>query len=188
MLYFWKKDRSISPILSMKKKLAVTLFALTITVILMVSGCQRDDICAESDPKTPGLIIKFQDFNSPETDKTVSNLRVLAEGIETPLPGLSGSSTDSITVPLQSFSPRTTFIFISDYQIDSEGNETGNSDILRFDYITREVFISRACGFVANYETLTSSLTLDSENWIQSVIINTDNVNDETQTHVTILH
>lgn len=155
---------------------------------MAIISCQRDDICADTDPTTPRLIIKFQDFEAQDEDKTVTNLRVLAEGIETPLPDLASTTTDSIAVPLQSFSPETTFIFISDYAVDTEGNETGNMDILRFDYITREVFISRACGFVANYETLVSTLTTDEDNWIKLVTINTDLVNNETQTHVTILH
>jgi hypothetical protein len=170
------------------KKLILIGVLLVSVITTVITSCQRDDICAETDSTTPRLIIKFQDFETPDEDKSVSNLRVLAEGIDTPLPGLSASTTDSIAVPLRSFSPETTFIMISDYDIDSGGNETGNRDTLRFDYITKEVFVSRACGFVANYETLVSTLTSDDANWIKAVTVNTAIVNNETQTHVTILH
>ncbi|WP_340202750.1 DUF6452 family protein [Ascidiimonas sp. W6] len=171
----------------MKNQILTGIVIITL-IIFGVAGCQRDDLCAETDPTTPMLILKFQDSEEPEEDKSVTNLRVLAEGIETPLSGLSASTTDSISIPLRSFSSETTFILISDYEIDSEGIETGNMDTLRFDYTTKEVFISRACGFVANYETLTANLTNDSDNWIQTIIVNKDTITDETQTHVTILH
>ncbi|XLS30386.1 DUF6452 family protein [Flavobacteriaceae bacterium M23B6Z8] len=170
------------------KNRILSISTILLLLFLSLFGCQRDDLCAETDPTTPQLIIKFQDVANPEENKEVPNLRVLAEGIETPLPGLSATSTDSITIPLRSFSPETVFILISDYAIDSEGIETGNRDTLRFTYTTDEVFISRACGFVANYEALSDALTNDEDNWIQSVLINTNSITNQTETHVTILH
>lgn len=170
------------------KNRILSICGIMLMLFLSLFGCQRDDLCAETDPTTPRVIIKFQDIINPEEDKEVINLRVLAEGVETPLPELSSSTTDSISIPLRSFSPETVFILISDYEIDSDGVETGNRDTLRFNYITSEVFISRACGFVANYEELSEVLTNDEDNWIKDVTINANIITNETETHVTILH
>ena len=62
-----------------------------------------------------------------------------------------------------------------------------------FDYDINEIFISRACGFINNYN-LSLALPYDpadtqgSTNWISEIIILNDSITNENQSHVKILH
>ncbi|MGB5437414.1 MAG: DUF6452 family protein, partial [Maribacter sp.] len=63
-----------------------------------------------------------------------------------------------------------------------------NIDVLTFSYETKEVYISRACGFIANYENLSQSLTPDTENWIKDIEIVLPTVENSETAHVKIFH
>ena len=163
-----------------------TLFALLL-VIFSIFSCEKDDICVEGD--TPLLIIRFYDSLNPTEFKSVNSLRVIGLGQENPVDTFTDrSSTDSIAIPLRINQPDTSFLLISDSATDEDDMETGNIDTLSFTYTTEEVFISRACGFIANYNDLTDSLNTDSENWIQSIEIIESSINSQQSAHVQILH
>ncbi|NAS32796.1 hypothetical protein GTQ40_17590 [Flavobacteriaceae bacterium R38] len=168
----------------MKKHLIKYLFLVTISISFY--NCQRDDICPADAPTTPQLIIRFLDSQNPLEFRQVTNLRVFEEGSESFI--INRVTTDSIAIPLRSFAEGTTFTMITDSADNADGNETGNIDIIRFNYNTQEVFISRACGFVANYQELNNALTPDADNWINSVNILTPNVENINTAHVQIFH
>ena len=97
------------------------------------------------------------------------------------------SSRDSVAVPLRINEANTQFQII--LNSDGEDNtETGNIDTLQFNYETNEVFISRACGFVANFELASDSLTSDTDNWIQGIEIINPAVTSQVNAHVKIFH
>lgn len=149
-------------------------------------GCEKDDICVDGD--TPLLVIRFFDSAQPETPKAVDRLRVIGLENGDPVPTFADrSSPDSIAVPLRPGEAETAFILIRDSQ-DEDGVETGNADTLRLSYLTSEVFVSRACGFIANYEALEGTLETGSENWIQSVEVDTTSVQTQDRSHVSIFH
>jgi hypothetical protein len=148
-------------------------------------SCEKDDICVDGD--TALLVLRFYDNAAPESSKAVSRLRVIGLGQDAPVNTFADrSNLDSIALPLRPGEPETSFILIFNSQ-DGEGGETGNADTLRFNYETREVFISRACGFVAQYEGLGAELQIGTGNWIQNVEV----VNPTVQTlqpHVSVFH
>ena len=151
-----------------------------------LGGCEKDDICVDGD--TPLLIIKFLDDENPEDSKNVNQLRVLGLGQDDVVDTFADRTTlDSIAIPLRPGETQTTFIFILD-SADEEELEIGNRDTIRFDYNTREVFISRACGFVAQYENLESELQEGSENWIRNIEVENAFVQNPDTTHVSIFH
>lgn len=155
-------------------------------LLFMLVGCEKDDICVDGD--TPLLVIRFFDSARPETPKAVDKLRVIGLGNGDPVPTIADrTSLDSIALPLRPGETETTFILIRDSQ-DEDGVETGNPDTLRLDYVTREAFISRACGFIANYEGLEGQLQTGSENWIQSIEVDTTSVQNQDSRHVSIYH
>jgi len=167
------------------------LFVLS---IVSFSACEKDDICVDGD--TPLLIIRFFDAENPTEFKAVPSLRVIGIGVGAPVDTFGDrSSIDSIGIPLRTNNPLTEFIFIMDSANDENGVETGNSDALGFSYDIRDdFFVSRACGFVANYDNLSSNFTASPENWIQSVEILNSTVQletgetTETTAHVQIFH
>ena len=159
---------------------------LIISCLLIANGCEKDDICVEGDTKL--LIIRFYDSDNPDQFKPVSDLRVIGLDQENPVDTFTDrSDLDSIAIPLRINEPDTGFQLISD-SADEDMMETGNIDTLTFTYTTQEEFVSRACGFIANYTDLQETLTTDSENWIQNIEIISTTVNSQESAHVQIFH
>ena len=50
------------------------IFPLLLTLLY----CESDDICPETTPTTPRIIITFYDINNPDEKKTVESLAVYA--------------------------------------------------------------------------------------------------------------
>ncbi|TMM53937.1 hypothetical protein FEE95_18765 [Maribacter algarum] len=167
-------------------------FQLILIFLLCIafSACEKDDICVDGD--TPLLIIRFYDSENPTEFKAVPGLRVVGAGNDTPVDTFTDrSSLDSISIPLKTIETLTNFSFISDSADDTNEVETGNADALGFSYETKEEFVSRACGFVVNYENLSSNFTTAPENWIQSIEIIKTTVQletEETTAHVKVFH
>lgn len=162
-----------------------TIFFFTVG-FLLINSCEKDDICVEGD--TPLLIIRFYDAENPEVFKSVSSLRVRGIGQENPVDTFTDrSSLDSISIPLRINQPDTGFLLILDSATEDDV-ETGNIDTLTFSYATQELFVSKACGFIANYDQLNESLTTDTENWIQSIEIISPTINSQADAHVQIFH
>ncbi|GAA0872198.1 DUF6452 family protein [Gangjinia marincola] len=156
--------------------------------MLLVFGCQRDDLCPEDTPTTPSLNIDFLDFSNPAIAKNVSNLSIKAQNEDEFLPlGDEGdtiiSSTNSILIPLRTDNNTTVYDFIIN---DNEGNVV-NVDQLIFNYNTKEIYINRACGFKVEYENFDAILTQDDNRWISSIDVIEDEIVDESITHVQIL-
>ncbi|MBT8234713.1 MAG: hypothetical protein KJO04_00845 [Bacteroidia bacterium] len=149
-------------------------------------GCEKDDICVDGD--TPLLIIRFYDQANPESTKTVPGIRVTGIGNGEPITSFADRSTlDSIGIPLRLDMGVTELVFITNSE-DDEGTEIGNQDTLRFTYTPTSTFVSRACGFIGQYEDLNSVLTADANNWIQSIEISTPFVQSIDSAHVKIFH
>ncbi len=164
------------------KKIAILFLFLGIVFM----ACEKDDICVDGD--TPLLLITFYDIDDPAELKEVQSLRVVGLGqASTANTFADRTSLDSIGIPLRPNEQSTSFLFIQNSG-ESDNLETGNIDTLTFNYSTREVFVSRACGFVANYEDLTDSRTTGSENWIQNIEILRSSVQKLDSAHVKIYH
>ena len=159
---------------------------ITLILALFFTHCEKDDICVEGD--TPLLILRFYDVADTSTPKEVPSLRVVGLGQSTTVNTITDrASSDSIAIPLRINEANTTFLLITD-SADEDEVETGNIDTLTFNYTTNEVFISRACGFIANYEGLSDELTADSQNWIQNIEIVSPQVQKLDSAHVKIFH
>ncbi|MEX0312680.1 MAG: DUF6452 family protein [Allomuricauda sp.] len=175
----------------MKKILPILLVTL---LIFNAASCEKDDICVDGD--TPLLVIGFFDIDNPDEHKNVPSIRIKSIDNDQVLTDLEAfrftdrsSSPDSLLVPLQISTDITQFEFITDSADDADtGEETGNIDTLTINYSTRETFISRACGFVANYDDLGVTLTTDASNWIQDITIVQQTVENSNNIHVKILY
>lgn len=168
------------------KNLVLFGFLILFTFIF---SCERDDICPESTPTTPKLIITFKDLIEQDNVLFVSDLSVFGEDMQNE-PYFASITTDSISIPLKTDAIETTFSFIKDSEYDNEGNLiAGNVDILTFTYNPTEVYVSRACGYKTIFENLEANLEIDSDNWIEQITIEDPlTVDNETTTHVQIFH
>ncbi|MEJ1222205.1 DUF6452 family protein [Sediminicola sp. 1XM1-17] len=168
----------------MKRILALGAVIMTIVAF---SSCEKDDICVDGD--TPLLVIGFYDVNDTTAAKKVTKLRVAGENQQFTVNTVADrTDLDLIEIPLRINSPNTSFVLISNSATNSSNEETGNADIVTFNYDTNEVFVSRACGFIANYENLSGTLGSDSDHWIQGVEIVKTTINDQAAAHVKIYH
>jgi len=179
----------------MKKISALLLLFL----FIIIPSCEKDDICAETTPTTPKLILRFFDITSQDDTKSVTGLRVTGlddsnQDIE--ISGLNFVTTDSINFPLRTDANLTKFVFHKDYAFDDNGTPedtsddiiSGNPDIVTISYQREDVYVSRACGFKTIFNNLAISVELDSDNWIiNSEIINSI-VENEITAHVKIFH
>ncbi|MBW4980800.1 hypothetical protein KZZ05_21230, partial [Marinobacter adhaerens] len=89
-----------------------------------------DDICPESTPTTPKLIITFYDINVTPTElKDVPSLSITAVGVNNPVSlnesGEIVANTDSIAIPLNPASTVVDFLFVR-----NSGNDEQNIDEL----------------------------------------------------------
>lgn len=162
------------------------LSSLSLLAAIFIAGCEKDDICVDGD--TPLLIIRFYDQANPESAKTVPGIRVTGIGNGGPITSFADRSTlDSIGIPLRLDMGVSEFVFITNSE-DDNGAEIGNQDTIRFTYTPTSTFVSRACGFIGQYEDLNSELTADADNWIQNIEISTPFVQSIDSAHVKIFH
>ncbi|WP_420322090.1 DUF6452 family protein [Flagellimonas sp.] len=170
----------------MKKILPILLLTF---LFVNVASCEKDDICVEGD--TPLLVIGFFDINNPEQSKDVPFLRIREVILDNSINTITdrSSNLDSIGIPLRIDAASTQFAFITNSADDgTTGEETGNIDTLTISYNMREAFVSRACGFVANYDDLTVTLPASTSNWIQDITIVQQNIENSNNIHVKIFH
>lgn len=162
--------------------------ALIVLICLVgIASCEKDDICVDGD--TPLLVVGFFDSEDTTQAKNVTALRIRALGQEEDVSTFTNpSNRDSVGIPLRLSETSTQYIFVSDSGEDDDGNETGNIDTLTFNYEIREEFVSRACGFVANFDDLSIDLQPDTDNWIQNIIIVDTTIEKSTAIHVKIFH
>lgn len=150
--------------------------------ILLLSGCQKDDICPAGTETTPLLVIEFYDPEDPTRLKAVQNLSVRASGKEEIL--LKPVTTNSISIPLRTDENSTEYIFTS----NSGSEDEENQDIVTFLYSPNPEYLNRACGFKVNFSNLDVTVHGDDDNWIISEIILQDNIEDETEAHISFTH
>ncbi|NNE76744.1 MAG: hypothetical protein HKN31_06685 [Pricia sp.] len=150
--------------------------------ILSFSACEKDDICSDAD--TPRLILRFYDISDTTELKDVQNLVVRGlndSGVQDSI--IANAALDSIVLPLRVNSPSTSFTISRQTDILDI-----NIDTLTFNYEAKEIYTSRACGFIVNYDALEATVKQDDSVWIQETRIITSLVENTASAHVKILH
>ena len=184
------------------KFITIPIIAFVISIAI---SCERDDICPESTPTTPRLIIDFYDVSIQEDSKNVFDLVVIGVGNDDALEDYIIVDTDNVVLPLKTensetgeVASSTQYILYKEYTYDD--NDTpddtsddivgGNPDIITINYSTELVFVSRACGYKTIFNNVTISIVDDGDKWILSRESINDNqsVEDETTTHFNIFH
>ena len=167
------------------RKLNRVIFTFLLTITL--TSCEKDDICVEGN--TPLLVLEF--FNVADTTavKNVTALRIVGEGQTVTVNTFTDrSDLSSVAIPLRTEENSTTFYLISNSASNDNGQETGNIDTLTFNYDRIEDFKSRACGFVVNYDNVSTELQTGSGNWIADIEVIRASVTNSDSTHVKIFH
>jgi len=161
-----------------------------LSIALVILSCEKDDICAEATATTPQLIVRFYDTNSTEETKAVSDLLVYGVNDANEavfFQNVSFATSDSVVVPLRTDSNISRLVFHKDLTITDF--ETGNLDIIGFDYTNDNIYVSRACGYKNVYNDLGATLEADLNNWIINIEIEENtSVDNQNSAHVKIYH
>tara|TARA_R110000751_G_scaffold135_3_gene637 strand:- start:53277 stop:53795 length:519 start_codon:yes stop_codon:yes gene_type:complete len=169
----------------------IKLILLTLCCISLLT-CERDDLCPETTPTTPSLVIGFFNNALPENPKTVIDLYVIGLDNDNVLPGYSVVDVDELILPLRTDTDTTTFFLTNNTVLDDDGNITsGNTDTVTITYDRKDIYVSRACGYKTIYENV--DVTIDGGtdgNWIILAQPENDNltIEDETTTHYYFNH
>ncbi|SHG16713.1 hypothetical protein SAMN05444396_105170 [Flavobacterium segetis] len=170
------------------KKVILIIFVIA----LSFSSCEKDDICDANTPTTPRLVISFYDFLNPSILKNVTNLKVVGEGMTSGvlINGSEITNLNSIALPLKTVGTTTTFSLTL-----NSGNSNPvlvDEDIIKFDYSTQELFVSRACGYKTvftldpiNPYTHTDPIAANQK-WIKFISVEKNNIDSENETHIKI--
>lgn len=180
----------------MKNIKLVILVSVIFTMGTTIS-CERDDICPESTSTTPNLLIDFLDYENQENSKNVFDLLVIGADNDDAL--ALYDSTDDIALPLKTTEDSTQFILIKGIEVNDNDTpddtsddflEGGNSDTVTINYTRKEVYVSRACGYITIFEDVVLTIETDSDNWIELSQSANENqpVEDETTTHFNLFH
>ena len=139
------------------------------------------------------IFITFYDIEDPETAKDISNIQVQIIGI-LDIDGVDSvytddsetitSSTDSIALPVKVTETQTQFILTLNSLSDTEINV----DTLTLDYTPEGVFVGRSCGFKIIFNGVSYTPVTDTDNWIKSLEVVTNTIENETEAHVKIYH
>ena len=168
------------PYLDSMKRLKIGLIVV-FTLAISFSACEKDDICIDAD--TPRLVIRFYDVTDTTEFKDVQNLVVRGLLPSGPKDTIPNTALDSIVIPLRVDANETSFALTRQLSIDDI-----NVDTLTLSYELKEVFKSRGCGFIVNYDALQATIKTDDSVWIQETRITTPLVENTASAHVKILH
>lgn len=176
----------------MKKILLLLLIAT-----FSFSSCEKDDICDANTPTTPRLVIEFYDVSNTSVLKNVTDLKVIGDGMTKGII-FNNSTTDSkyvtngskISIPLKTDATATTFSFI----LNSRNTNPTliDTDKVTFNYTTKDVYVSRACGFKTLFafepinpytQTAVPSTKLK---WMQFISVEKNNIDNENETHIKV--
>lgn len=169
-----------------------------IPIILVFLGfgallsCEKDDICSESTPTSPMLVIDFYEFLNPSVSKSFQKLEIF--DVENPEKILVFEGENQILLPLKTDSQTSTYIFKLYYT--NINVVMTNEDVVEIRYTKDDIYISRACGYKSNF-TLSDSDPLNpnpkitdsgsDELWIKETIVRQPVITNENETHLDIL-
>jgi len=168
------------------------IILLVIAIAFTFTSCEKDDICDANTITTSRLVISFYDINNPTVLKSVSDLKIIGEGMTEGVTydGSTLINGSTVSIPLKTDADATTFRFILNY-----GNSNPalvNEDNLKFNYSRANIFVSRACGFKTEYtlDPTTPYIHTDAavadQKWIQYIAVKKSTINNENETHLEI--
>ncbi|WP_293871894.1 DUF6452 family protein [Flavobacterium sp.] len=169
---------------------------LLLSLAILCSNCEKDDVC--TDETTPRLVLEFYDISNPANVKNVLNLKVKGVGASDFIVfNKSLSQTDGtrylfngskLQLPLNISQDLTQYSLILNSTV-----LIPDEDLLQFNYIRQNIFVSRACGYKTIFElnaspngVIKTDSAVPTGYWIKDINILTSNIVTENETHIKI--
>lgn len=158
-------------------------YASLFFILLLFGGCTKDDLCPETTQTTSRLVIEFRDITDRITAKSVQDLRIRVNTIDSTEIVASVSDT-LVAIPLTTEADLTSLLFT----LNASDEALRNTDVANFNYSREEVYLNRACSFKMVYNDVLISVEEDAENWILDTEVINPIVENENEAHITIFH
>jgi hypothetical protein len=152
----------------MIKRYRSFLFLLVIILI----GCEKDDICIEGSENTSRITLGFVDYKS-KGPKDISLESIRGIGIDSIIEGINGNY---LKFPLMVNSDITKYVF--------EYNQT--LDTLTIHHRTIHKYLNRSCGYISNFILKSDTEISKNHGWIREVSILNDSIFNEEKTNILI--
>lgn len=133
------------------KRLIASIAVLLIIATYLLS-CEKDDLCADGTPTTPGLVVEFYYKNENDSLKFVPNFRYWVPGINDTIPSKddAAKSVSQITLPLRTDQDEVTWA-LQYNTVTPSGTKLSNIDLLTIKYTRQNTYVSRACGYKTTF-------------------------------------
>jgi hypothetical protein len=156
-------------------------------VFLILVGCEKDDICIAGD--APRWHISFRDADQPDLAKAPESLWILGlnstKPITTPTPGSSDAT--EIWLPIDPANDKTTFNLIA-FGVLENDQLSGAVEQISISYSTDPKFLSKACGFIPQFNEVQGTWTEENKSWIKSITWTTTQITEDESIHTIIYH
>ena len=168
------------------------IILLLLVISFSFSSCEKDDICDANTVTTPRLVISFYDIENSSVLKSVTNLKIIGEGMTEgiTIDGSTLINKSTVSIPLKTDADVTSFKFILNF--GNSNPAVVNEDIIKFKYVRKNVFVSLACGFKTEFTldpqtpfTHTDAVIADQK-WIQFIAVKNSIIVNENETHLEI--
>ena len=131
----------------MKRLIASIAVLLTIAIYLI--SCEKDDLCADGTPTTPGLVVEFYKFDNATVRNDVTNFVYYTPGSGT-IKRDTLKSGYQIILPLKTDADEVTWA-LEYNNTSSGGTKTKNTDLFTVKYTRTQTYVSRACGYKTTF-------------------------------------
>ena len=141
-------------------------------LVIIILGCEKDDICIEGSENTSRITIGFIDYETKGT-KSISLNSIRGIGIDSIIEVKSGSS---LKLPLKANYYETKYLL--------EYNQT--FDTLVISHQTVHKYLNRSCGYISNFIVKPDTEISKNHGWIKEVSIENDSIFNEEKTNILI--
>ena len=140
--------------------------------MLIILGCEKDDICIEGSDTTSRITIGFIDYIN-KGPKSISLESIRGIGLDSIIERFNGNN---LKLPLMANSDKTKYVF--------EYNETLDTLILHHQTIHK--YLNRSCGYISNFIVKSDTEISKNHGWIKEVSIENDSIFNEEKTNILI--
>ena len=141
-------------------------------LVIILLGCEKDDICIEGSENTSRITLGFIDYKS-KGPKDISLESIRGIGIDSIIEGIVGNY---LKFPLMVNSNKTKYVF--------EYNQT--LDTLTIHHRTIHKYLNRSCGYISNFIVKSDTEISKNHGWIREVSILNDSIFNEEKTNILI--
>ncbi|MEC4114806.1 DUF6452 family protein [Myroides pelagicus] len=171
------------------KKIIYASIALLLGTVTFVS-CEKDDICAETEPTTPSFLIEFFDYEDQERPRS-ETIEAYALGYEQQKITSIGNK---LSLPLRLDQQETSWVLTR--TVREQEQTIAIKDTLTYAYKINTTYLNKACGYVSTFSLnqdgssplLNGKRNNKQGNWIKLYITETNEIINEDQAHFTIYY